>query len=76
MWCKKIEDKNGRYQDKEGKRYTVVACNHAQDPKGRTNAQLGLTEFKDLESCLNEWKLVKYIEKKEITENGTGTETK
>lgn len=65
MWYKKVEHKNGRYTDKEGKLYILVQCHRAMDPQGKKNAELGLTEFEKLEDCLEAWGLTKIKPKKE-----------
>lgn len=64
MWYKKVEHKNGKYADKDGKRYGIVECKQAISPKGKKNAELGLTEYKNMEECLKSWELELYIEPK------------
>lgn len=72
MWYKKTENEKGIYQDSEGKRFFIVQCFRAVAPNGKSNGELGLTEFETLEDCLNEWKLTK-VERKLIEDNGTET---
>lgn len=57
MWYKKVEHKEGRFMDKEGKIYILVQCHRAMDKDGRMNKELGLTEFESMEDCLKEWGL-------------------
>lgn len=64
MWYKKIENKKGRYVDAKEVRYMIVECHKVQAPKGKKNAELGLTEFKNIEECLKAWDLKLYIEPK------------
>ena len=64
MWYKKIENKKGRYVDAKEVRYMVVECYKAQAPNGKKNADLGLTEFKNMEECLKAWELKLYVEPK------------
>ena len=64
MWYKKVENKDGSYQDKDGKIFILVQCSRAMDKTGKKNAELGLTEFNTLEDCLTEWGLIKIERKK------------
>lgn len=57
MWYKKVEHKEGRFTDKEGKIYILVQCHRAMDKDGKKNKELGLTEFEKMEDCLREWGL-------------------
>lgn len=65
MWYKTVEHEKGKYQDKEGKRFMICQCHGASGPNGKKNAELGLTEFKNLEECLKTWKLIEYKEPKQ-----------
>lgn len=67
MWYKKVEHKDGRYTDKEGKLYILVQCHRAMDKEGRKNKELGLTEFEKTEDCLEAWGLTRIEPKKEET---------
>lgn len=58
MWYNKEENEHGEFQDKEGKRYIVVECHRIIAPDGRMNAELGYTEFPDMNTCLKAWELV------------------
>lgn len=57
MWYKKVEHKNGIYQDKDGKLFILVQCHRAMDKDGKKNKELGLTEFESREECLKTWEL-------------------
>ena len=70
MWYKKVEHKDGRYTDKDGKLYILVQCHRAMDKDGRKNKELGLTEFATLEDCLKTWELTR-IERKLDGRQGT-----
>lgn len=59
MWYKKIEDENGEYQDEEGVIYMVTECYRVIAPDGRKNAELGYTEFENMNECLSTWGLEK-----------------
>ena len=58
MWYNKELEENGEYRDTEGKRYTVIECYRVIAPDGRMNAELGYTEFPDMNTCLKTWELV------------------
>lgn len=62
MWYKTIKHEKGKYKDKEGKRFMICQCHGASGPHGKKNAELGLTEFKDLEECLKAWELTEVKE--------------
>lgn len=57
MWYNKIEDENGFHQDENGTRYMVTECHRVIAPDGRRNAELGYTEFNNMEECLSAWDL-------------------
>lgn len=58
MWYYKEEDEHGEFQDKDGVTYMVTECHRVIAPDGRMNAELGYTEFSDMEECLKTWELV------------------
>lgn len=58
MWYNKEENEYGEFQDKEGKRYIVVECHRVIAPDGRRNAELGYTEFENMQECLKVWELI------------------
>lgn len=64
MWYKKVKNEKGRYVDEKNERYMIVGCFRAQSPDGKKNAELGLIQFKNLEDCLEAFKLIPYIEPK------------
>ena len=57
MWYFKEENENGDFQDKNGKIYSLCECHRVMAPDGRMNAELGYTEFEDMEACLQAWEL-------------------
>lgn len=59
MWYNKIENENGQYQDENGNRYDVSECYRVIAPDGKRNAELGYTEFENMEECVTTWKLSK-----------------
>lgn len=58
MWYYKEEDEHGEFQDKDGVTYMVTECHRIIAPDGRMNAELGYTEFPDMNTCLKTWELV------------------
>lgn len=57
MWYYKEQNEDGNYQDKDGVRYLLTECYRVIAPDGRRNAELGYTEFDNMEECLNTWGL-------------------
>ena len=58
MWYFKEENENGDFQDKDGKIYSLTECHRVIAPDGRRNAELGYTEFKNMQECLKAWELI------------------
>lgn len=59
MWYKKEKNENGEYQDKDGVRYSLTECYRVIAPDGKRNAELGYTEFENIDECLTTWQLQK-----------------
>lgn len=57
MWYFKEQDENGEFQDKDGVIYMVTECYRVIAPDGRKNAELGYTEFENMDECLKAWGL-------------------
>lgn len=57
MWYNKEENINGEFQDKNGVNYMVTECYRVIAPDGRKNAELGYTEFENMNDCLKAWDL-------------------
>lgn len=57
MWYLKEQTENGEFVDNEGNTYTVNECHRIIAPDGRRNAELGYTEFDNMEECLKAWDL-------------------
>lgn len=69
LYCKKLQDDNGRYVDSDGNRWDVssgtIVLRH-----GIANEELGYEPFENLESALETWGLTEYVDPrvKEMTE--------
>lgn len=59
MWYFKEENENGDFIDDDGKSYFLTECHRVIAPDGKMNAELGYTEFSDMEECLKTWKLTR-----------------
>ena len=59
MWYKKEQIENGEFVDNEGNAYTVNECYRIIAPDGRRNAELGYTEFENMDECLKAWGLTR-----------------
>ena len=57
MWYFKEKDEQGEFQDKDGVNYMVTECYRVIAPDGRKNAELGYTEFENMDECLKAWDL-------------------
>lgn len=57
MWYNKEENEHGDFQDKDGKIYLLTECYRVIAPDGRKNAELGYTEFDNMQQCLEAWGL-------------------
>lgn len=62
MWYFKEESENGDFQDKDGKVYILTECYRVIAPDGRCNAELGYTEFENMEECIRAWELTEVKE--------------
>lgn len=61
LYCKKLQDDSGRYVDSDGNRWDVssgtIVLRH-----GIANEQLGYEPFENLESALETWGLMEYVD--------------
>lgn len=58
MWYFKEQNEDGDFQDKDGIRYSLTECHRIIAPDGRRNAELGYTEFENMQECLKVWELI------------------
>lgn len=77
MWYYKEKDENGEFEDIDGVRYSLTECHRVTAPDGKSNAELGYTEFENMDECLTTWELSKVpetdYETKSISETDTPT---
>lgn len=57
MWYYKEENENGDFTDAQDIRYSLTECYRVIAPDGRRNAELGYTEFENMDECLAAWGL-------------------
>lgn len=57
MWYYKEPYEEGEHIDEQGVRYSVTECYRVIAPDGRRNAELGYTEFENMDECLAAWGL-------------------